>query len=111
MLKQQVKQLVCEERRRLPRLGTRKLYFKLQPGLRSLGLKLGRDKFFAWMKEFDLLIKPRRRYVQTTMSKHHLRKYSNPKITICLSHALPLSVLKILKTEVAWIVQSAIFTG
>ena len=73
----QVRQLVSEERKLLPRLGTRKLYFKLKPKLSKLGLKLGRDKLFLWLREFDLLIKPGRRYVQTTMSKHHLRKYPN----------------------------------
>jgi putative transposase len=74
---EQVRQLVCQERKLLPRLGVRKLYYKLEPKFRSLGLKLGRDKLFAWVGAFDLLIKPRRRYVQTTMSKHHLRKYPN----------------------------------
>lgn len=74
---EQVRQLVCQERKLLPRLGVRKLYSKLEPKFRSLGLKLGRDKLFAWISAFDLLIKPRRRFVQTTMSKHHLRKYPN----------------------------------
>lgn len=72
-----MRQLVCQERKLLPRLGTRKLYFKLQPALRGLGLKLGRDKLFACMREFGLLLRPKRRYVQTTMSNHHLRKYPN----------------------------------
>jgi putative transposase len=44
---EQVRQLVCEERKVLPRLGVRKLYYKLEPTFRSLGLKLGRDKLFA----------------------------------------------------------------
>ena len=61
----------------MPRLGTRKLHFKLQPTFRRLGLKVGRDKLFGCLKAFDLLIKPRKRYVQTTMSRHHLRKYPN----------------------------------
>lgn len=74
---EQVRQLVCEQRKLLPRLGVRKLYYKLEDKFRSLGLKLGRDKLFAWVGAFDLLIKPRRRYVQTTMSRHHLRKYPN----------------------------------
>ena len=58
-------------------MGTRKLYCKLQPIFRSQGIKLGRDRLFACMREFGLLICPKRRYVQTTMSKHHLRKYPN----------------------------------
>lgn len=71
----------------MPRLGTRKLYFKLQPTLRGLGLKLGRDKLFACMKKFGLLICPKRRYVQTTMSRHHLRKYPNLTKGLALTHA------------------------
>jgi putative transposase len=45
--------------------------------LKDKGLKVGRDKLFRWMREYDLLIKPRRRYIQTTNSKHWLRKYPN----------------------------------
>lgn len=74
---QQARQLVCEERKLLPRLGTRKLYCKLSPEFRNLGLKLGRDKLFCLLREFDLLIRPRKRYVQTTMSRHGMRKYPN----------------------------------
>ncbi|GGG32180.1 IS3 family transposase [Pontibacter amylolyticus] len=77
LVEQQVKALVCEQRKLLPRLGTRKLHFKLGPQLQAKGIKLGRDKLFCLMREFDLLIGPKRRYVQTTMSRHHLRKYPN----------------------------------
>jgi putative transposase len=78
--------LVCQERKLLPRLGTRKLHVKLQPVFRSQGLKVGRDKLFACLKAFDLLLKPTRRYVQTTMSKHHLRKYPNLTKGLSLTH-------------------------
>lgn len=78
--------MVSQQRKLLPRLGTRKLYFKLQPTLQRLGLKLGRDKLFACLKEFGLLICPKRRYVQTTMSKHHLRKYPNLVKGLRLTH-------------------------
>lgn len=40
-------------------------------------LKFGRDRLFALLKEYGLLVKPQRRYVQTTMSKHWLRKWPN----------------------------------
>lgn len=73
----QVKQLVDNERKRMPRLGTRKVYHRIKPALESAGLKVGRDKLFEWMREYGLLIKPRKRYVQTTMSKHWMRKYPN----------------------------------
>ena len=41
------------------------------------GIKLGRDKLFSLLKEHDLLIRPRKRYTQTTMSKHWMRKWPN----------------------------------
>lgn len=41
------------------------------------GIKFGRDKLFGLMREYDLLIFPKRRYIQTTMSKHWLRKWPN----------------------------------
>lgn len=81
-----MRQLVCGQRKILPRLGARKLQVKLQPSFRSLGIKLGRDKLFACMKEFGLLLCPKRRYVQTTMSKHHLRKYPNLVKGLPLTH-------------------------
>ncbi|WP_229726220.1 IS3 family transposase, partial [Rufibacter glacialis] len=77
LVKQQVKALVDGQRKLLPRLGTRKLYFRLRPALAGMGIKLGRGRLFAWMREFGLLLRPGRRYVQTTNSKHFLRKYPN----------------------------------
>jgi putative transposase len=74
---QEVKKLVDRERKQLPRLGTRKVYHLIQPELQQKGLKYGRDKLFSLMRYYDLQIKPRRRYTQTTMSKHWLRKWPN----------------------------------
>jgi transposase InsO family protein len=77
-LKQQaVKQLVDRERKLLPRLGTRKIHYLIKSDLQQQGLKFGRDKLFVLMQYYGLQIKPRRRYVQTTMSKHWLRKWPN----------------------------------
>lgn len=72
-----VKELIDTERKLLPRLGTRKLYHRIKPQLITRGIKVGRDKLFLWMREYDLLLKPKRRYIQTTMSKHWMRKYPN----------------------------------
>ena len=69
--------MVDKERKQMPRLGTRKIYHRIKPELKSAGLKVGRDKLFAWMREYGLLVQPRKRYVQTTMSKHWMRKYPN----------------------------------
>jgi transposase InsO family protein len=72
-----VKSLVDRERKLLPRVGTRKIYYMIKGDLREQGLKVGRDKLFELMRVYDLQIKPRRRYTQTTMSKHWMRKWPN----------------------------------
>jgi transposase InsO family protein len=72
-----VKCLVDRERKQLPRIGTRKLYCLIKEDLRNQGLKVGRDKLFNLMRLYGLQINPRRRYTQTTMSKHWLRKWPN----------------------------------
>ena len=40
-------------------------------------IAIGRDKFFDVLRDNDLLVKRRRRRIQTTMSRHRLRKYPN----------------------------------
>ena len=72
-----VKKLVDRERKQLPRIGTRKVYYLIKEDLREQGLKFGRDKLFDLMRIYGLQIKPRKRYIQTTMSKHWLRKWPN----------------------------------
>jgi len=69
--------LVDRERKLLPRLGTRKVYHLIKDDLQKQGLKLGRDKLFELLRQHDLLIRPRRRYIRTTMSSHWLRKWPN----------------------------------
>ena len=73
----QVKALVDKERKQLPRLGTRKIFHLIQPVLESQKVKIGRDKLFSLMSAYGLLIKLVRRYTQTTMSRHWLKKWPN----------------------------------
>jgi len=68
---------VDRERKQLPRIGTRKVYYLIKEDLQQQGLKFGRDKLFELMRLYGLQIRPRRRYTQTTMSKHWLRKWPN----------------------------------
>jgi putative transposase len=74
---QAIKRLVDRERKLLPRLGTRKIYYRISNDLQQHHLKCGRDNLFALMRNYGLLIRPRRRYMKTTMSKHWLRKWPN----------------------------------
>lgn len=73
----QVKELVTDQRICMPRLGTRKLYYLLKDKFEKDQLKIGRDKLFMFLRSEQMLIKPRKMYTRTTMSKHWLRKHPN----------------------------------
>lgn len=60
-----------------PRMGTRKLFTILQPLLRVHHIKMGRDALFTTLSSNHLLVKKRKRRIQTTQSFHWLRKYPN----------------------------------
>lgn len=72
-----VLQEVIAIRKNLPRVGTRKLHYLLQPGLASHSIKIGRDYLFDLLQEHRLLIRLRKRKAITTDSRHWMRKYSN----------------------------------
>lgn len=63
---QQVRLIRCK----MPRIGTRKLYDRLRPVLQELGL--GRDQLFDILKRHRMLIRPRKRFMPTTNSRHRL---------------------------------------
>lgn len=61
----------------MPRIGTRKLYKLIKPQLESLGIKLGRDALFDYLRAHRLLVKPKRSYTKTTYSRHWMKKHPN----------------------------------
>lgn len=61
----------------MPRLGTRKLYYLLKDDFERLGIKIGRDGLFEYLRSEHLLVKRRKNYTKTTNSKHWLRKHPN----------------------------------
>lgn len=73
--------LVEQVRRSMPRIGGRKLYHLLKPEFECLGLKLGRDGFFSYLREYKLLVVPKKTYTKTTDGKHWMRKYPNLLLT------------------------------
>lgn len=83
----QVKPLVQEIRMKMPRIGTRKLYYLLKDDFRNLGIKIGRDAFFEYLRSEHLLIKPKKNYTKTTHSKHWLRKYPNLLLEVQLERS------------------------
>ena len=72
-----VREMVLEQRRVMPRLGTRKLHHQIKPQLADANIKLGRDQLFDYLREQQLLVKPKRSYTKTTHSKHWLKKHPN----------------------------------
>jgi putative transposase len=68
---------VLSIRRQMPRLGVRKLYHLLEPSLQKEKIPIGRDKLFQWVKESNLLVSRKKRYVKTTDSRHWMRRYPN----------------------------------
>ncbi len=73
----QIMPLVQSIRMEMPRLGSRKLYYLLKNDFNNLGIKIGRDGLFDYLRSQNLLIKPKKNYTKTTNSKHWLRKYPN----------------------------------
>ena len=69
--------MVQAVRKRMPKIGTRKLYAVLQEQFAQTGIKVGRDGLFEVLRANQLLLKPKKRYIQTTNSKHWFHKYPN----------------------------------
>jgi transposase InsO family protein len=68
---------VSEIRKSHKRMGTRKLYAKLQPFLFEHQIKMGRDALFDLLASNYMLVRKRKRRIHTTQSHHWLRKYTN----------------------------------
>jgi len=78
---------IREVRRHHPRMGVRKLLFKIRSRLSGEGLTIGRDRLFDLMRSEGLLVKRRRRGVRTTDSRHRFRTYVNLIKDIVPEHA------------------------
>ena len=76
--------LVNEVRSLMPLIGTRKLYYMLEPSLRELNV--GRDQLFRILKANNMLIQPKRNYRITTDSHHRFRKHKNLVADMVLTH-------------------------
>lgn len=66
-----------EHRQVMPRLGGRKLHHLLQPELEEHDIRLGRDRFFDWLRNNDLLVRPKKSHTRTTQSNHRFRIHRN----------------------------------
>lgn len=64
-------------RQKHKRMGTRKLYELLEEFMLMHGIKMGRDALFDLLAANAMLVRKRKRRIQTTYSSHWLRKYPN----------------------------------
>ena len=64
--------LVREVRKKIARIGGKKLYFMLHARLFEHQIKMGRDVFFEVLRDNELLLKRRKKRPRTTWSKHKL---------------------------------------
>jgi transposase InsO family protein len=69
--------LVKPVRHLMPRIGGRKLHYMIREKLMEHALKIGRDRFFRWLRDHDLLVRRKRSYVHTTQSHHRFWTYDN----------------------------------
>ena len=67
-------QAVVRYRKHMPRIGGRKLQYLINKELPE-ELQMGRDKFFNWLRDNNLLVRRRKMKIYTTNSHHWLHKY------------------------------------
>ena len=93
--------LIQPIRQIMPRVGGRKLHFMIHNKLDQKALKMGRDRFFQWLKEHDLLIRPKRMYVHTTQSNHRFWVHENltPNIVLDRPNKLWVSDITYIRTK------------
>lgn len=96
---------VKEIRLQMPRTGTRKLCFLLDPLLQQHGISIGRDSLFNLLASYGMLVRKRkRRKVFTTDSNHPFRKYPNLIRELQIAHPQRLWV-----SDITYIRQSSGF--
>ena len=70
-------QLLNSIRKQQPRCGGRKLLIMLQPFFKTQNIIIGRDAFFNLLAKNKLLVRNKKRRVNTTNSKHFFYRYPN----------------------------------
>lgn len=72
-----IKEIISPIRNKQSRYGTRKLHLDILPKLRENNIKMGRDAFFDFMRQNQMLVKKTKRFHITTDSNHGFHKSPN----------------------------------
>lgn len=72
-----VLEIVIREKNILRNCGAKKIYHILKNEIKSMGIKMGRDKFFRLLKDNNLTCKKKKFKKPKTDSNHPFMKYSN----------------------------------
>lgn len=94
-----VLQLVQSHRRKMPKLGGKKLYRLLASDFKRMKIKLGRDKFFKLLGRYGLLIHRKKRYSKTTNSSHRFRIYDN-----LIKEIVPKKINEVYVSDITYII-------
>jgi len=91
-------QLVHFHRAKMPMLGGKKLYRLMKLDIDRLGSPIGRDKFFIFLSENDLLIHRKKSFTKTTNSNHRFKIHKN-----LIKGNIPLGVDEIYVSDITYV--------
>ena len=80
-------ELIKPHRRLQARYGCAKLYLDIKNDLNKNSIKMGRDKFYDFMRNYGLLIKKSKRYHITTDSNHGFYKSKDLTVNLQITNA------------------------
>lgn len=105
-----VVELVKAQRRIHPRCGTRKLHQYLHGELAEAGIKLGRDRLFALLRQRRLLVKRPRAGARTTDSRHGFHTWPNliRNVAPSMPHQVWVSDLTYIRTDTGFLYLSLV---
>jgi transposase InsO family protein len=90
---------LVKEKRKLWKKGSgRNLHAALKTEFSKHNVKIGRDKFFALLRNNGLLIKKKQRRTRTTFSYHHFHKYPN-----LIKELEPTRVNQVIVTDITYL--------
>ena len=87
MQAQKIIETITPIRQLMPRYGTRKLHLDIKEFLVQSGIKIGRDKFFDFLRYHQMLVRKTKLYHITTDSKHGFYKSKDLLKDLNITHS------------------------